>query len=180
MLCLAKSFILTQNAHLKADIQEHKTFDYSVVIGKKVQERGQQTICHHYYLRLFFQRSQMLGGRVSEKSCFHRLLASLFFLYDCIFKYSSSSPFPAQTIKILCIYMFIPCLVLDSIIAFSKVQKLFLLYNPIKSKTHSSKASYSVFEKKKQLPNVNCFSAMAWFADHIVAMKFAKPHLTNC
>lgn len=56
-------------------------------------------------------------------SCFHKLPTSLFFLYDCIFKYSSSSAFPAQTIKILCIYIFIPFLVLDLIIAFSKVQK---------------------------------------------------------
>lgn len=75
--------------------------------------------------------------------------------------------------------MFIPLLVFDLIIVFSKVQQLFLQYNPMKSKNHSSKASYSVFEKK-QLLDVNCFSAMAWFAAHIVAMKFTKPHLTNC
>lgn len=116
--------------------------------AKKLQQ-WEQARCHHYYLKLFFQKSQLLGVWISEKGQLLRQ-ASCFFnvslgLYIQIHPYLLSQLRPLKLCKYIRSFHF---WVWISSAFFSEVQKSLLQCNSIKSQSYSSVAFYPVLEKK--------------------------------
>lgn len=146
---------------------------FCAVTGKKVQE-WEQTRCHQYCLKLFFQRAQTLRVCFNKK-CYLLLQPSCFFilllgLYVQIQQYFLSLLRLLNLCKYICSSH---SLFWISLAGCNSYVCNAILWNP----RVILQRLYTVFEK---IPtSMNCLRTLSWFIDCMMAIKVVKFYLTK-